>query len=344
MAARTRDVQITKPATIKDVARVAGVSFSTVSRVVNNSKPVDESTRLRVQEAIEHLRYVPNTVARGLQTRRSRCLGIMLPEIGSSGAAHIVRGAEDWARQAGFTLLLMTTAADSRREIDCLSTMRQQQIDGVIWVASSYTPLHEQWLGHHAMPAVVIAQNFSAHGLPSVVVDNVRAAYDATRHLTEQGHTRIAMISGDLEDHAVGQDRLRGFELALSAHGVTPDPALVTIGDVSSHGSGYAAMKRLLPLEPTAVLAASDILAIGAMQYVLEQNLSIPGDLSVMGFDNLDIAAHPALRLSTVAFDFSELGRVAARTLTGSLSGELSVPLIQTLPHHLVLRDTVRHL
>ncbi|MFC3831612.1 MULTISPECIES: LacI family DNA-binding transcriptional regulator [Deinococcus] len=342
--ARVRVAQPSKPATIKDVARVAGVSFSTVSRVVNNSKPVDEPTRLRVLEAIDHLRYVPNTLARGLQTRQSRCLGIMLPEIGSSGAAQIVKGAEDRARQAGFTLLLMTTAADDRREVECLSTMRQQQIDGVIWVAASYTALHDQWLGHHAMPAVVIAQDFSTHGLPSVVVDNERAAFDATRHLIEQGHTRIAMITADLADHAVGQARRRGFELALSAHQLTLDPALVTSGDVSSHDSGYAAMERLLPLAPSAVLAASDILAIGAMQAILERGLSIPGDLSVMGFDDLDIAAHPALRLSTVALDFSELGQIAARTLIHSLSGEGSVPLVQTLPHRLVLRDTVRHL
>ncbi|MFC4454766.1 LacI family DNA-binding transcriptional regulator [Deinococcus sonorensis] len=339
-----------KPATIKDVARVAGVSFSTVSRVVNNSKPVDEPTRLRVMQAIEELRYVPNTLARGLQTRQSRCLGVMLPEIGSSGAAQILEGAESYAREAGYTLLLMTTAADTSREIECFSIMRQQQIDGVLWAAATYTDAHRAWREHHALPTVVFAQNFSSDGLPSVLVDNYHAAYDATDHLIGNGHRRIAMITGDLNDRAVGLDRFRGFQDALAAHGIRPDPDLVVHGDVSPHGrdtasegSGYQAMAHLLPHRPTAVLAASDNLAIGAMQFILEQGLSIPGDVSVMGFDDLDIAAHPMLRLSTVAFDFYELGVLAARTLIDALQGA-EVPAVQLYPYRLVLRDTVRRL
>lgn len=340
-----------KPATIKDVARVAGVSFSTVSRVVNNSKPVDEPTRERVLQAIEELRYAPNTLARGLQTRQSRCLGVMLPEIGSSGAAQILEGAESCARQAGYTLLLMTTAANTTREVECFSILRQQQIDGVLWAAATYTDAHRDWREHHALPTVVLAQDFSSYGLPSVLVDNYHAAYDATSHLIAHGHRRIAMITGDLNDRAVGLDRLRGFQDALAAHGVPLDPDLVVSGDVSPHGrdvasqgSGYEAMARLITHRPTAVLAASDNLAIGAMQCLLEQGLSIPGDVSVMGFDDLDIAAHPMLRLSTVAFDFHELGVLAARTLIDALHGVEKIPPVQLYPYRLVLRDTVRRL
>lgn len=332
----------TKPATIKDVARVAGVSFATVSRVVNNSKPVDEPIRSRVLDAIEQLRYVPNSHARTLQTRQSRCLGVMLPEIGSSGAAQALKGAEECARQAGYTILLMTTSSNTAREIECLSIMRQQQIDGVLWVAATYTETHREWWEHHALPTVVIAQDFSVHGLPSVLVDNYHAAGEATGHLLQRGHRRIAMITGNPDDRAVGLDRIRGYQDALKARHLQEDPALIVQADVASQRSGYEAMSRLIAQRPTAVLAASDTLAIGAMQFLLEHGLSIPGDMSVMGFDDLDIAAHPMLRLSTVSFDFYGLGVLAARTLIAALQGAEHLLPIQTVPYHLVLRDTVR--
>ncbi|WP_255807780.1 LacI family DNA-binding transcriptional regulator [Deinococcus sp. KNUC1210] len=213
-----------KPATIKDVARVAGVSFSTVSRVVNNSKPVDELTRARVLQAIEELRYVPNTLARGLQTRQTRCLGMMLPEIGSSGAAKLLEGAESCVREAGYTMLLMTTDAATARELECFSILRQQQIDGLLWVAATYTDAHRDWQQHHALPTVVVAQDFSSYSLPSVLVDNYHAAYDAAEYLIANGHRRIAMITGDLNDQAVGVDRYRGFLDALAAHSIALEP------------------------------------------------------------------------------------------------------------------------
>lgn len=340
-----------KPATIKDVARAAGVSFSTVSRVVNSSKPVDEPTRQRVMQAIAELRYVPNTHARGLQTRQSRCLGIMLPEIGSSGAAKFLEGAESCARQAGYTLLLMTTAADTAREVECFSTMRQQQVDGVLWVAATFTDAHQEWQQHHALPTVVLAQDFSPHGLPSVLVDNYHAAFDAATYLLDHGHRRVAMITGDLNDRAVGLDRFRGFQDALAARGVPLDPHLVESGGASAQGrgvasyeSGFQAMTRLLRQGPTAVLAASDNLAIGAMQCLLERGLRVPQDVSVMGFDDLDIAAHPTVRLTTVAFDFHQLGMLAARTLIDQLTEGAAPPPVQLSPYRLALRDTVRTL
>ena len=337
-----------KPATIKDVARVAGVSFSTVSRVVNNSKPVDEPTRARVLQAIEELRYVPNTLARGLQTRQTRCLGMMIPEIGSSGAAKFLEGAESCVREGGYTMLLMTTDGSTARELKCFSILRQQQIDGLLWVAATFTDAHQEWQHHHTLPTVVLAQDFSAYSLPSVLVDNYHAAYDATEYLISNGHRHIAMITGDLNDQAVGVDRFQGFQDALAAHDIQLDPDLVVSSeherDVASPQSGYQAMARLISHQPTAVLAASDNLAIGAMQFLLEQKLSIPGDVSVMGFDDLDIAAHPLVRLSTVAFNFYELGALAARTLLDALHGEKAVPPVQLSPYRLVLRDTVRNL
>jgi LacI family transcriptional regulator len=294
-----------------------------------------------VLQAIQQLQYVPNAMARGLQTRQSRSLAVMIPEIGSSGAAQILQGAEDVARQSDFTVLLMNTAADSARELECLSIMHQRHVDGIIWVASTYTAAHRHWLQRHTMPIVVIAQDFSAHGLHSVLVDNYRAAYDATCYLISQKHQRIGMITGNPHDRAVGRERLRGFKTALRAGGIALDSRLVTNGDVSLQSSGYEAMAQLIAHHPTAVLAASDIIAMGAMQFILGQGLSIPGDISIMGFDDLDIASHPALRLSTVAFNFTELGAVATRTLLSTLAGEKPNSPVTTLPHRLVIRDTV---
>ena len=328
-------------ATIKDVARVAGVSFSTVSRVVNQSKPVNEETRLRVLSAIRELNYVPNGLARGLQMRESRTLGVIMPEIGSSGAAQILQGAENVARISGFTMMLMNTAASVQRELASLSILLQRQVDGAIWVAARFSDDHARWLERHRIPLVALAQDFTAHGLASVLVDNHGAARDATELILSRGHRRVAMIAADPDDFAVGRERLRGFRETLAAHGVADDDVAVVHGDVSSQDSGYQAMARLDAHRPTAVLAASDILAMGAMRHLLEHGRSIPGDVSIMGFDDLDVASHPAMRLTTVALDFVELGAVATRTLVASIERPDASPERRVVPHRVVVRDTV---
>lgn len=328
-------------ATIKDVARVAGVSFSTVSRVVNDSKPVNEPTRQRVLGAIHELNYVPNNLARGLQMRESRTLAVIMPEIGSSGAAQILQGAEKVARTSGFTMMLMNTAASVQRELESLSILLQRQVDGAIWVAARFTEDHARWLDKHHIPLVALAQDFTAQGLPSVLVDNHGAARDATELIVSRGHRRVAMIAGDPDDVAVGRERLRGFRETLLAHGVGDDDMAVAHGDVSSQDSGYEAMARLDAHRPTAILAASDILAMGAMRYLLEHGRSIPRDVSIMGFDDLDVASHPAMRLTTVALDFVELGAVATRTLVAAIERPGTPPEVRLVPHRVVARDTV---
>ncbi len=327
--------------TIKDVARLAGVSFATVSRVVNDSKPVDHTTRQRVLHAIETLNYVPNSLARGLQKQESRLLGMVMPEIGSSGAAQILQGAEVAAGSAGFAMILTNTSAGVRRELESLSMLLERQADGVIWVAARFTPDHAAWLQRHRLPIVALAQDFRAYGISSVLVDNHGAAREATEFILAQGHRRIAMIAADPTDLAVGRDRRSGYEAALRSHGLDVEEALVVQGDVSSQQSGYDAMARLDPHAPTAVLAASDLLAMGAMRYSLERNRTIPGDVSIMGFDDLDIASHPALRLSTVAFDFVELGAVATRTLIDVIEHPTASTTTRVVPHRLVIRDSV---
>lgn len=328
-------------ATIKDVARLAGVSFATVSRVVNDSKPVNDATRQRVLGAIRELNYVPNGLARGLQTRESRTLGVILPEIGSSGAAQILHGAEGVARAAGFSVMLMNTAASVERELASLSNLLQRQVDGAIWVAARFTPEHARWIERHGVPLVALAQDFTAHGLPSVLVDNRVAARDATELLLSHGHRRVAMIAADPDDLAVGRDRWLGFRETLAGHGVADDEIAVVHGDVSSQEAGYEAMARLDAHRPTAVLAASDLLAMGAMRYLLEHDRSIPGDVSIMGFDDLDVASHPAMRLTTVALDFVELGARATRTLIDAIERPGGGPEANVVPHRVVERDTV---
>lgn len=338
---RERSKSENRPATIKDVARLASVSYSTVSRVVNDSKPVSEPTRQRVLDAVRELNYVPNGMARSLQMRESRTLGVMIPEIGSSGAAQILEGAESVARAAGFAVMLMNTAAGAHRELESFSHLLQRQVDGIVWVAARFTEAHGKWFERHRLPTVVLAQDFIEFGLPSVLVDNEGAARHATEFIIERGHTRIAMISGDPDDRAVGRGRRRGYEAALEEQGIPRTPELVVQADVSSEESGYRAMARLASHEPTAVLAASDILAMGAMRFALEQGWRIPDDLSIMGFDDLDIASHPALRLSTVAFDFVELGSTATRTLLASIERPGASPTRHLVPHRVVERDTV---
>lgn len=324
---------------IHDVAAAAGVSAATVSRVLNPaSDTVRPETRQRVVEAIERLGYRPNDLARALLHRRTNVVGLVLPDISNPYYPNVVRGAEDAASAAGYRVVLCNTDRDVDKTNAYLDTLVKSRADGIIVAGGgadeSLSPeLFEPYgtrivlVGRHDLP------------YPSVQVDNVDAAHQATAYLTSLGHRSIAFVAGPLVSHTV-QDRLAGFRAAMEEAGVRMDDRLVQEGDFQEPG-GYAAAGALLGggVRPTAIVAANDRMAFGVMAALADHGLRVPDDVSLVGFDDVSIASYLRPALTTVAIPSYRIGHAAMTMLVEEPDSPLR-QLPRVLPTRLVVRDT----
>jgi LacI family transcriptional regulator len=323
--------------TIRDVAKLAGVSIATVSRVANASQhPVQEQTRRRVLAAIEQLDYRPNALARGLLSKRSGTIGLLVPDIANPYYADIVRGIEDTVSSAGYTVIICNTDRQPQKVEGYLTLLQEKQCDGIIFAGGGRRGGQRlSSLPDLGIKVVLIGRHDV--DLPAVAVDNRGGAHGATSHLIRQGHRRIGFIGGPPESTTT-QDRQAGFETALSEQRISPDRRYLRYGDLRPQG-GYQAMRELLELteRPTAVLIANDLMALGAIKAIRDEGLSIPRDLAVVGFDDILMASYMDPSLSTVAVPMYQLGQEAARTMLGLLRGDGDSPA-KTLPTKLVVR------
>lgn len=323
--------------TIKDVARLAGCSIATVSRVVNASQhSVREKTRRRVLAAIEELDYRPNALARGLLSKRSGTIGLLIPDIANPYYADIVRGIEDTVSSEGYSVIICNTDRQPPKVERYLTLLQEKQCDGIIFAGGGRRGGQRlSTLPDLGIKVVLIGRHDVA--LPAVMVDNRGGAYGATSHLLLHGHRRIAFVGGPPESTTT-QDRQAGFEAALVEHDIPLDRRYLRYGDLRPQG-GYQAMRELLLLteRPTAVLIANDLMALGAIKAIRDEGLSIPRDLAVVGFDDTLITSYVDPALSTVAVPMHQLGQEAARTMLGLLRGDEDSPA-KTLPTKLVVR------
>ncbi|MDR7434127.1 MAG: LacI family DNA-binding transcriptional regulator [Armatimonadota bacterium] len=327
--------------TIRDVARKAGVSVATVSRVVNESAhKVREETRQRVLEAIQALGYQPNDVARGLKKRTSHTIGLIVPDISNPFYPAIARGIEDVANAHGYAIVLCNTYEDLAKEREYLSLLRRRWVDGLIFATSGVNTKHLQWLRGHRVPVVLVARDVEGLEIDAVLVDNFRGAYLAVQHLIGLGHRRIGFIGGPSTLH-VSQERRRGYLQALDDAGIAPDPAYSVEGNFRAEG-GDSAMQKLLQLSPppTAVFAANDLMAIGAMNAIKRVGLRIPGDVAVVGFDDIPFASLVEPRLTTVAQPKYKMGAMAMTLLLERIEGKGDGPRKILLEPELIVRDS----
>ncbi|HEX6988297.1 MAG TPA: LacI family DNA-binding transcriptional regulator [Bacillota bacterium] len=323
--------------TIHDVARRSGVSVATVSRVLNGRPGVAAPTRDRVLAAMHSLGYRPNSVARSLVSAQTRTLGLLIPDITSPFLPDLVRGAEDTARVRGYTVVLVNTDQDPARERTALATLVEKRVDGVVFVSADVGNEALEALSALGRPVILAATRAPGDRLPAVLIDNVQAAHDAAIHLIEHGHRRIGLISGPLSDRIAGKPRFEGYARALAEAGIPFDPSLIEQGDYR-FASGYEAARRLLDLDPppTAVFAASDEMAVGAVNAALDRGLAVPGDLAVMGFDGVPIADMIRPRLSTVVQPIHAMGARATERLLDRLElGRWDEPAATLLPYRL---------
>lgn len=327
--------------TIKDVARRAGVSVTTVSRVLNNSRhPISPETRERVLAAIKELGFYPNAMARSLQLHETKTIGLILPDIANPYYPGIVRGVEDVAHEKGYTVILCNTDRSRERTKEYLRVLREKRVDGVIFTGGGAVEdaSREHFFEQGSVATVVIGRHKA--NLPAVQVDNVRAAQEAVEHLLHLGHRRIATVTGPAVS-TTARDRLEGYRRAIEAEGVDIESGWIVEGDFE-FSSGYQAVGRLPlrgPGKITAIFAHNDLMAIGAIKALQERGLKVPEDVAVVGFDNIPLASFITPTLSTVAVPVYDLGVTAMRVLAELLAGR-KVPPVTFLATHLEVRES----
>jgi LacI family repressor for deo operon, udp, cdd, tsx, nupC, and nupG len=320
------------------VAKEAGVSIATVSRVLNRSKPVSNAARLKVEEAVAQLGYRVNVFGRNLRKAQSKLLMVLVPDIANPYFAEIVRGIESVARVNGYNIILVDASMGLDAEGTSVSAISNRLADGVISLAH----IHED----HGLRSIVRSipwvscSEFSPDaGVPYVAIDHRQGAVDAVQYLLNRGHKRIALIGGD-ESNLWAQQRREGYIAALERARIPIDENLIRSASSTDYKDGQVVAASLLALEelPTAVFAVSDTLAIGAIKAFRKVGLRVPNDVAVMGFDNIPIAEVFEPSLTTVSQPMHEIGRVATELLLNLLAGEK--PASRILSHSLILRES----
>lgn len=326
-------------ATIQDVARSAGVSAATVSRVLSAPERVAEATRARVQAAVDSLGYTPNLAAKTLRTLRTEKILVTVPDISNPFFSQVIRGVEEAASAAGYSVLLGDTRHEEAREEQYAGMLRRREADGLIFLGHRLPDtLVDMVAAQGARTPIVNGCEFSPGlGVSSAHIDNERAAAEAMEHLYGLGHVRVAVITGPLVS-PISRDRLAGVEAAATRHGRAADLVVAT-GDFSIEaGSDHAGVLLDRPDRPTALFCFSDEMAMGALDAIRRRGLACPADVSLVGFDDIRFARFLDPPLTTVSQPTAEIGHEVVRLLLEILSGSAEAPRNVTLPHSLVVR------
>lgn len=327
-------------ATIRDVARRAGVSIKTVSRVLNNSPLVSEETRTRVMSAIDALDFHPNAAARALVLRKSKTIGLVIADITNPFFPEVVRGVEDVANQHNYNVILCNTDENPEKERCYINLLREKQGDGIILAGSRVGPEEIIALGKKGVHVVVINRDIRHPRVGVVAVANEERGYEAVSHLVKIGHTRIAYISGSPVSSS-NAERLEGYKRALHDNGIPPDGSLVVQADPTREG-GSEAMSILLGCSPrpTAVFAYNDLQAIGAIDAIKEKGLSVPFDIAVVGFDDIQLASFTTPPLTTFRMPKYEMGQRAAEMLIGMINSRVVRESRVVVDPQLIVRES----
>jgi LacI family transcriptional regulator len=303
---------------IADVAREAGVSRQTVSRALNGKGEISDATLHRVQEVIDRLDYRPSSIARGLATRHTRTIGLIVPDIANPFFADISRGADDAAHAAGYSLLLCNAVEDPDREAELLRTLEQRAVDGVVLCSSR---LPEETLAdlvkrHDA----VVLINRSLVGCSNVCVDDARGAVILVQHLLGSGRRHIGLLAGSQISHSSGE-RARGYADAMLAAGKDPEPTLIMHCDSPDIDGGYRAALSLLNVRPDVdgMICYNDLVATGALRACAELGRRVPDDIAVAGADDILLARLVTPALTTLRVDRQDIGATALRKLLDQL-------------------------
>jgi LacI family repressor for deo operon, udp, cdd, tsx, nupC, and nupG len=326
---------------IADVAKMANVSTATVSRVISNAGTVKQETADKVLEAINKLNYKPNMLARQLRRLETKTIIVIIPDITNTFFSNVLRGIESVATEYAYQVLLGDAQNIVERESSYLAVLGEKKADGVILLTARTDQRALEEISKE-FPVVLACEYFEGSNLPTVSIDNISSARKATEHLISLNHKRIGHISGPLKV-VVGRDRLKGFNQAMAQHGLFVDPLLVQEGDFS-YASGINLMKKLLTLEvpPTAVFAANDEMAMGAIKAAKSKGFKVPEDLSVVGFDDIKFASIFEPALTTIAQPTFDIGKKAMELLLKLINNKELEKNQIILADKLIVRDSCR--
>ncbi|MGX9243889.1 ribose operon transcriptional repressor RbsR [Pantoea dispersa] len=329
-------------ATMKDVARLAGVSTSTVSHVINNNRFVSEQVRDRVEQAIRELNYAPSALARSLKIKQTRTIGMLLTASSNPFYSEVVRGVENSCYERGYSLILCNTEGDEERMNRSLETLMQKRVDGLLMMCTETHLPSAEILNRYPSVPMVMMDWAPFEGRGDIIQDNALLGGElATQHLIDRGYTRIACIAGP-QDKTPARLRLDGFHQAMAASGLAVPPGYVVDGDFEFQG-GFNAMNQLLALDPPpqAVFTSNDAMAVGVYHALYQAGLRVPQDMAVMGYDNIELARYLTPPLSTVHQPKDELGELAIDTLIHRMSDPDASQQTLVLTPELVERGSV---
>ncbi|WP_456021957.1 LacI family DNA-binding transcriptional regulator [Pseudomonas protegens] len=301
-------------ATIKDVAALAGISYTTVSHVVNNTRPVSQEVRLKVEAAIKSLDYVPSAVARSLKAKTTATIGLLVPNSLNPYFAELARGIEDYCERNGYCVILCNSDDNPDKQRSYLRVLLEKRIDGLIVASAGGDSGLAQGLAGVKTPMVIVDRGLDGVDADLVRIDHEYGAYLATRHLLELGHRDIATIGGPAST-SVAQMRLAGYCRALKEAGIDVRQERMLESDFTSTGGYNAAAILLESNPPSAIFAGNDMIGIGVLRAAAERNVRVPSELSVIGFDDIQMSRYVYPALTTVGQSILQLGEMAAEVL-----------------------------
>lgn len=321
-----------KRVTIKDVAAKAGVSHATVSRALNNHEEINIETRKRIKSIAKELNYFPNTLARGLVKNVSESIGIVLPDISNPFFPKVIRGIEDYAFYAGRSVIIANTGYDEEREVKCIKEMVGRRVEGLVIIPASVNTIKNIKEANIGLPIVYVAANAEETKDDYVVIDDFKMAWTATKYLLDLGHKDIMFIGGSEKIPGIIA-RVKGFAKALNDAGISYSKDMVIDCSIRKD-RGFEVTTELIKKGriPTGIVAGNDFVALGVMEALEEKGYSVPGDVSIIGFDNIDFAGFSQIGLTTMNQPKYEMGRKAAeillqrtRELSNHVSGKVQV-------------------
>ncbi|MBU3159525.1 LacI family transcriptional regulator [Clostridium frigoris] len=330
-------------ASIKDVAREAGVSIATVSRVLNDIDVVNEDTKKKVKDAIKKLSYRPNIVARSLKTQKSSTIGIIIPDISNQFYPEIVRGCEDVANIYNYNIMLCNADLDVDKEMESLRILKEKMIDGVIYMSNSIGNNVIELIKELEMPVVLVETADEQGIFPSVAIDNVTAAADAVKYLANKGNKNIAYVGTSIEKVNALSQRYTGYTKGLSDIGITLNKDLIYLGGVKSR-DGYTGINVILDTgaKVDAVFCASDEIAMGVINALRDKSINVPEKIDVMGFNDIYSASTFYPKLTTVSQPMYDMGSVGMRMLIKSINNLVVDEKHFVLPYRIVERDSCK--
>ena len=332
--------------TIKDIAKRADVSTATVSRIINGLEGYNEETKQKVLKAIAELGYKRNPVGviEAEKVKLNNTVGVIVSDISTDFYISILKGIENVAHENGYSIIICNSDVDGAKTIDYINVLKQRNVDSIILIGLNLKDEYYKALEDSKIPYIQISTMSFKYQIPYIKVDSQQASYAATKYLIDKGHKKFAMISGDSKDVDNGYHRIFGFKQALMENNLEVDESLIKQGDFS-YESGRKCMEELLKEKKifTAIFAASDDMAIGALQVAYENNIKIPKDLSIIGYDNTKVAEMSIPPLTTVGQPLYEMGRRGMENIINFIENNVKLESI-IMPYSIVERKTVAEL